>query len=323
MQLSSSRIDRLGKRLCLSGSSELATEEDLRLLAGWRAEFQPQYERVLGQVRTVAVGDVAGRPAKTTGAIVAKLKRQSLRLSQMQDVSGCRAIVSGIDQQNHLVRALCRIFPDNRVCDRRQTTSHGYRAVHVVVGSDRLVEIQVRTQLQHVWAEWSDALTTVFGDEVKYGGTIPGQPMLRVQLTTLSGAIAQLEAPSPSQPNIAATLVSGFAFVVVAHILDGYLPTELKFRTRVNDRGPGKVAGIVLVGFDRETRSLQLLESFTSLDRAAALDRRLEVELTHPGLEVNLLEADSLNQLTRTHPRYFGRDALKAVGRSLTDPAGE
>ena len=53
------------------------------------------------------------------------------------------------------------------------------------------------------------------------------------------------------------------------------------------------------------------------------MDRRLEVELTHPGLEVKLLEADSFDELTRTRPRYFGRDALEAVGRSVADPAEE
>jgi hypothetical protein len=240
----------------------------------------------------------------------------------MQDISGCRVIVSDINRQNRVVHELCEMFPANRVLDRREVTSRGYRAVHVVVGVDKVVEIQVRTQLQHVWAEWSDALTTVFGDEVKYGGTIPGQPMLRVQLTTLSGAIAQMEAPSPLQPNIGLTLVAGFAFVVLAHIVDGYLPTELKAAAKTAEAASRTSSGLVLVGFDRGTRTLQLLEPFSPADRLAALKRRLEVELAHPALEVNLLEGDSLLQLARTHPRYFGREALKEVGRSLTDPGG-
>jgi ppGpp synthetase/RelA/SpoT-type nucleotidyltranferase len=37
------------------------------------------------------------------------------------------------------------------VIDRREKPSHGYRAVHVIVEcGGRMVEIQVRTELQHL-----------------------------------------------------------------------------------------------------------------------------------------------------------------------------
>ncbi len=44
-------------------------------------------------------------------------------------------------------------------------------AVHVVVREVGLpVEVQVRTDLQHVWAELSEKLADAFGSQLKYGG---------------------------------------------------------------------------------------------------------------------------------------------------------
>lgn len=62
-------------------------------------------------------------------------------------------------------------FPKATVVDRRSAPSYGYRAVHVIVEVDgRFVEIQVRTALQHTWAETSEKLSDVIDPAIKYGG---------------------------------------------------------------------------------------------------------------------------------------------------------
>ncbi len=100
-----------------------------------------------------------------------KLNRETIRLSQVQDIAGCRVVVSDVAAQERVVASLRDVFPDASVVDRRANPSHGYRAVHVIAQiSGKLVEIQVRTSLQHLWAELSEKLSDVADPAIKYGG---------------------------------------------------------------------------------------------------------------------------------------------------------
>ena len=75
--------------------------------------------------------------------------------------------------------------------DRREKHSHGYRAMHVVVDiNGRLVEIQIRTELQHLWAVWSETLADVLDQSIKYGG---GPSEIQQILSLRSENVALLE----------------------------------------------------------------------------------------------------------------------------------
>lgn len=77
------------------------------------------------------------------------------------------------------------------VNDRRVKPSHGYRAVHVIVTIDnRAVEVQVRTALQHAWAETCEKASDITGAGIKYG---MGTPVHRLIFDTLSTLIASFE----------------------------------------------------------------------------------------------------------------------------------
>ena len=52
------------------------------------------------------------------------------------------------------------------------------------------IEIQVRTRLQHLWAEISEKFADELGIEVKYGG---GQLTVRKALDATSSLVAQIE----------------------------------------------------------------------------------------------------------------------------------
>jgi len=75
--------------------------------------------------------------------------------------------------------------------DRRATPSHGYRAVHVVVNvDDKAIEVQVRTQLQHEWAELSEKLSDAVDPQIKYGG---GRAHTQELMKSLSEVVATVE----------------------------------------------------------------------------------------------------------------------------------
>ncbi len=152
---SKNQIDRLGDRL-RKGS---IYDDDLRLLDSYRRSFTEAYELVIGQIRNQLNLEPTGRPAKSTTSIIDKLQRESIRLSQMQDIAGCRIVVADLLTQDEVVERLTDLFDRATIVDRREDPSHGYRAVHV----------QIRTLLQHLWAELSEKLSDSVDSAIKYG----------------------------------------------------------------------------------------------------------------------------------------------------------
>lgn len=186
MPVSKTQIDRLGDRL--KGGPH--TESDLRLLDDYRRSFGEAYEAVVQTIRQRGEFPT-GRLAKSTLSIVEKLRRESLRLSQMQDIAGCRVVVGNVVEQEQFVASLITDFPQASVIDRRNNPSYGYRAVHIIVEiSEKPIEIQVRTSLQHLWAEVSEKSSDVLDPTIKYGG---GSESWRNFLTKSSGSVALYE----------------------------------------------------------------------------------------------------------------------------------
>jgi putative GTP pyrophosphokinase len=126
--ISNTQVDRLGDRL----RAGTITEADLRLLDESRRSFGDAYDTVIRIVREQLRLEPTGRPAKSTGSIVAKLARESIRLSQMQDIAGCRVVVTGVPEQDRVVASSLAVFPRATVDDRRNEPRFGYRAVHVI-----------------------------------------------------------------------------------------------------------------------------------------------------------------------------------------------
>jgi len=185
--LSKTQIDRLGDRLKKGSPSEA----DLRLLDEYRLSFGDAYNTVIRTIREKLRLEPTGRTAKTPSSIAEKLRRESIRLSQIQDIAGCRIIVPDVFTQDHITATLRDTFPETRVMDRRMNSSHGYRAVHVIVMTQGVsVEIQVRTALQDLWAELSERLSDVVDSSIKYGG---GDPEDRQWLLSISESIAGWE----------------------------------------------------------------------------------------------------------------------------------
>jgi putative GTP pyrophosphokinase len=185
--VTNSQVDRLGERLGRGSVSEA----DLRLLDTYRRSFSEVYDAVTASIRLHLGLEPSGRPAKSTSSIQEKLRRESIRLRQIQDIAGCRLVVPDTQAQDRAIAQLGRLFDDIETIDRRERPSHGYRAVHVVIRvNDRLIEVQVRTSLQHLWAELSEKLADVMDPTIKYGG---GSDVVRGLLSKGSELVALLE----------------------------------------------------------------------------------------------------------------------------------
>jgi ppGpp synthetase/RelA/SpoT-type nucleotidyltranferase len=167
------------------------SEADSRLLYQFRRSFTDAHNHVAAVLRDDLHLEPTAR-VKSNASIKDKLLRQpTLQLIQMQDIAGCRVIVQSLDEQSRIVARLVQTFEHSKTRDRRERPSHGYRAVHVIVEvSPKQVEIQVRTILQHAWAELSEKLSDKFGMSLKYGG---GPEKQRAALFRLSDIICTFE----------------------------------------------------------------------------------------------------------------------------------
>jgi len=192
MPLTRSQLERLGERL--RSSDGPPTSDDLERLD----EFERSYDgaRLAATVRLQELGLTPTARLKTVHSIVGKLRREKTALPRMQDIAGCRIVVTDVAAQDEAVKAILGApWESFKMIDRRLTPSHGYRAVHVIAYVGGLaVEIQVRSRLQDLWAQLSEKLADRFGIEVKYGG---GPDEVRDLLISISETIAVAEALRP------------------------------------------------------------------------------------------------------------------------------
>ena len=187
LKFSKTQIDRLGDRLRKGPLSD----SDLIILDDYRRSFGGAYEIVVRTIREQLKLEPTGRPAKSTGSIIEKLRRESIRLSQVQDIAGCRVVIGYIHEQEQVVALLRHVFSKVSVVDRRTHPSYGYRAVHVIAEvSEKLIEIQVRSSLQHLWAELSEKISDVLDPTIKYGR---GEKKIQKKLITLSEMLEGVE----------------------------------------------------------------------------------------------------------------------------------
>lgn len=166
--LTISQINALGERL---RRAPKPSGGDLALLQQLRADHDEALTLVADRIR--ARGLSLTQRVKTEGTILDKLKRERTRLSRMQDIAGVRIVTEpglGLVKQDEVVATVESLFPDAIVVDRRKEPNHGYRAVHVVAVVDECaVEIQIRTRLQHGWANWMEKLADFLGRQIRYG----------------------------------------------------------------------------------------------------------------------------------------------------------
>lgn len=197
--LTKNQINRLGDRLRKGN----VTDGDLRSLENYRLSFSAASDTVVEKIRSQLNLEPTVR-AKTRSSIIEKLRREKTRLSHMQDIAGCRVILADVPAQNYVADRLQAIFDKTTLIDRRRRPSHGYRAIHVIVDiGGKPIEVQVRTSLQHWWAELSEKFSDLIDPAIKYGG---GNREALDSLSVASEEIVKVEADEESLHEIRAEL---------------------------------------------------------------------------------------------------------------------
>ena len=164
------RINRAGKALATADRDRESPEyrEDMRVLNNWRAAhgfpLSELHDRLRPMATRIASDAVVSQRLKTTPSTLSKLRRfPRMQLARMQDLGGCRAALHTIDQVRELCDAYVASDSEHQLLrnfdyiDRPKPS--GYRGVHLIYRyrsddafNGLLIEVQMRSRLQHAWA---------------------------------------------------------------------------------------------------------------------------------------------------------------------------
>jgi hypothetical protein len=207
--MSRTQVDRAGTFLRCWWGLDPGSEEDravdddelswaVDVLDEYRTGFQDPLKKTTVGLRQFVQREsetvVVGQRLKRRPQILNKLERfSSMRLTQMEDIAGCRAILAGgAPGVAGVLRRIRRnwdvIGIDDYVMNPKST---GYRAIHVVVRRDgHPVEIQLRTPGQQDWAETVERVAARIGEPLKDG---VGPPDLLTYFELVAWVIAREE----------------------------------------------------------------------------------------------------------------------------------
>lgn len=240
---------------------------------------------------------IAGR-SKRTKSIIRKLSRpqnKGMDLSRMNDLVGLRIIVKDRQDQNSVVDSLHAAFPNSEVIDDRDGSDH-YHRLHVIYAAPTgPLEIQVRTLLQHLWADESET----FGENVK-GGAATGEK--KEYLEELSARVRDIEQGSLNLED--ASLASRLG-KERAPFRFGYRAMRDAFEEANAAPTTAPATNTFLCVYDARTNEITRQDEYTPGEREEALREyeRLSRELRADRYDVFILNCATSDDVKVTHFR--------------------
>ncbi len=184
------QIRRAGERLREAGAP---SEDDRRIYNEYRDTFAEPLREVTEAMQGLADGAPVQSRLKRFETVVKKLRRGTSDLSRLEDIAGCR-VVPTMREQHQVLDRIRSGWEMVRERDYRTSPRDGYRAIHIVVRAQgRPVEVQVRTELEDLWANVSEALAERLDPEIKYGGGPTGIRQLLGGMSSFCEKVDDLE----------------------------------------------------------------------------------------------------------------------------------
>ncbi|HGM8160898.1 TPA: RelA/SpoT domain-containing protein [Pseudomonas aeruginosa] len=337
MKLSKSRIDKSG--LALSKGKFVDEVDYIELEEVFdeyrKAHLQPLSETTL-EIQSLLAGYggayyIAQR-LKRKPQIVRKLQRLSVRLTQLQDIGGCRIIV----EKNKDVDALLEYlkekagstagFSIDRVTDYREKgrDDTGYRALHVIMARDgRALELQIRSRIQHYWAESIERTSVIYGYHLKEK---EGAPEVIEYFKHLSDVFFEIEAgrePSAVQRIKIDALRESCERIIKQSdkhkIFDSFVNEDvIKTLVEKEMRSGSGINNWILI-FDWNQGAFVSWD-IVSRDPNDAVESYIQYENQYPsdqGYEVVLIGSSEISTVRQTHSHYFGIETYSSILETL------
>lgn len=182
LRYSKTKIDKAGELLKNKNVSNDEKHQALDVLSNWRATHAvplDSFARILkARAQKIQSNAIVAQRLKRTPSILLKLSNhKTMRLSAMQDIGGLRAVLENTEDIYKLVsvykksRSKHSMFSiDDYI---QEPKKDGYRGIHLVYKLSKspslFLEIQLRSQLQHVWATGVEVFGTLKNSSFKSG----------------------------------------------------------------------------------------------------------------------------------------------------------
>jgi len=317
------QIDKAGKRIL--GPIDPRHEIDAALIALWNWRLAHSYPlnaihmTLKNRATKIDKECLTAQRLKRYDSIIRKLHRQpSMQMSQMQDIGGCRAIISGISALQKLMD-LYAIKPTRHTASTPKNyvskpKEDGYRGVHLMyrfIGSgssapwNKLrIEIQLRTKIQHAWATAVETVDAFTGENLKFG---LGSPHWR-RFFALVGSV---HAVYENMPTIPGTPTSHKDLSDEIRSLEKKLGVIQKLKSYADITkqlsNSGAAQGEWYLVIMKPEQNIVKVDTFSHRALGKAQDYLSALEQQYIGSknQAVLVSADSLSELQKAYPNYF------------------
>lgn len=324
-QFSRGEVDRAGQTLLESEGPILNLFEythALDVINNWRTSHsRPLYTFRFGVRRHAERADPAALIAqriKRLSSIRLKLQLSpNMKLSQMQDIGGCRAVVEDVKKVNKLVQSYKKSDIKHKLLGEddyiKNPKSSGYRSVHLVYKffSDKKathnglrIELQFRSQLQHAWATAVETVGTFTKQALK---SSQGEEDWLRFFALMGTAIAEREKcppvpGTPSNPKELRKVLREYAEKLdVAQRLHAFGAALQTFETM----DTGKDSDYYLLELDPSAMKINVI-GYRRNDLGKATKDYLDAEKNLSGnSDAVLVSVESMASLRRAYPNYF------------------
>lgn len=334
-EYSKSKIDWAGETLVNKKSSQEERDKALEVLDNWRAihsypmhVFKTRLKRVSEKMDREAL---AVQRLKRLPSILKKLQRRyngnepTMNLSQMQDIAGCRVVVSNVDLAKKIYKEnyIQGDIKHKKVNEKdyiNNPKEDGYRSIHLIYRykSDKegkkeynglLVEVQIRSKLQHLWATAIETVDFFTRQAIKSN---EGEKEWADFFRLVSSAFAMMEA-TPFVPNTPTDEKELYAQIKrkeeelnVVSKMNGWARAMQLFDQKIKAKTKKKVK-FFLLELDILGEKL-IIKSYTKEGEQRAINEYSALEKRHSGnkeYDVVLVGAENSSDLRRAYPNYF------------------
>jgi ppGpp synthetase/RelA/SpoT-type nucleotidyltranferase len=322
-QYSRSAVDKAGQDITNFPRHSDEYIKAIGVLNNWRAAHGYPLlifrNTLYNRAKKVYNGAVVVQRIKRLPSIESKLiNLPGQRLSQVQDIGGCRAILDNIDQVLALQKKYLtgdfshRLLNHDDYIETPKAT--GYRGIHLIYSYNSemktefnklRIEIQLRTKLQHAWATAVESFATILGQSFKSN---EGSPAWHRFFALVSTAISiQEQCPTVEntpceQDAIKKELID---LVQSLQIRDKVIALSLvRHVIGLNDVTKG---GYILLTLDTKERNVTV-RSFSKNQVTQATLAYNDAELAYAAdstKDVVLVSVDSMHSLNIAYPNYF------------------
>lgn len=317
----SREINAVGKSI----KNNAFTENDQQVLNSYRSLHIPIMRALATVVRNKKLKPkITARRLKRFSSIEKKLKRfPTMRLSQMQDIAGVRAVFDNIKEVYDFASDMRRTYKNQRnfkfLSDKDyigEPKLDGYRSIHQIFTYQKgqfeqeskglSVELQIRTLLQHYWATAVEILSFKTNSNLKLG---EGEEYYKEFFRLCSTLIAHQE-KTPIHNDYKelnkAEIIHKIAKLDKEHnILKNLSALTLTSKNIQADlTNKGFYYYVMELNLDNNTLAIRGYKK-NEVDRAKSFYSMLEHRRDENNIDVVLISIDKVKQLKSAYPNYF------------------